>query len=476
MGEPELAVSVMAGAQDLRLVVGLILALDGDRRRAAHQRRAEAADEPCRDQALGPGALAHEEPAGGDLADRRRRMGRRRAGGKPGLVACAAGCAAVDDDRLRGARELEREAAGMGLGRIRDRRRRADVGDQHGLAGLEPLVAGMRRAPHRPAAGALIGQEGRELIGGAAAHAVEAGDAAVAEPQETQQRQHAVDGAGERLRRLEAARRIALAQRQKIEQQLDRDLRVPAAMAAVGKDLPIELARQDGGRAPEPRFEPLAAEPDIAERDRGGEPMQRLAREAHVAIELARRLVDGAQEAAIEVVVGTFEEQRRLGEEGHGAAGEHRRRPGDAPAGGAAVEELGDEGAAVRPGERRLGGAQVAQPAEAVERLGPGAARRIAGEGRAPAGRDRPAGEDETAGIDVARDGRIARAQILRRDQDALCRRGEEARRNRNRSERRTSRLPQGEAVESRTVRPPLHARSFSAARGAARIAMGVVG
>ena len=66
------------------------------------------------------------------------------------------------------ARELEREAAGMGFGRVRDRRRRADVGDQHGLAGLEPLVAGMRRAPHRPAAGVLIGEEGRELVGGGA--------------------------------------------------------------------------------------------------------------------------------------------------------------------------------------------------------------------------------------------------------------------------------------------------------------------
>ena len=42
MGEPELAVAVMAGAQDLRLVVGLLLALHGDGRWAAHQGRAEA--------------------------------------------------------------------------------------------------------------------------------------------------------------------------------------------------------------------------------------------------------------------------------------------------------------------------------------------------------------------------------------------------------------------------------------------------
>ena len=138
-----------------------------------------------------------------------------------------------------------------------------------------------------------------------------------------------------------------------------------------------------------------------------------------VALEIAHEPADGAQEAVIEGVVGAFEEQRRLAEEGDQPPRDDLRLAGQAAVAVRRRDELVDEGAGIGLGERGAGGAQMPEPAEAVERLAPGAARRREIEGRAAAGRECAPGKDEEAGIDVARDGRIRRAQVLRGEERA---------------------------------------------------------
>ena len=66
-----------------------------------------------------------------------------------------------------------------------------------------------------------------------------------------------------RPRRLEAARRKGLAQRQEVEQQFDDDARVAAEMTAIGQDLALELVRQCGLETPQPAL--LAVEADRGE-------------------------------------------------------------------------------------------------------------------------------------------------------------------------------------------------------------------
>ena len=58
--------------------------------------------------------------------------------------------AAIDDDALRAARELEGECAGMRLARIGDRRRPAGIDQEQRVAALDALVAGIDGA-RRPA-------------------------------------------------------------------------------------------------------------------------------------------------------------------------------------------------------------------------------------------------------------------------------------------------------------------------------------
>src|SRR5579871_135487 len=81
---------------------------------------------------------------------------------------------------------------------------------------------------------------------------------------------------------------------------------------------------------------------------------------------------------------------------------------------------VGDERAGVDARERSARRAQMPEPAEAEQFLRPLARRRRHLEGRTAVGHYYFSGEGELAGIDFARDGRIAGAQILRRDQEAI--------------------------------------------------------
>ena len=58
---------------------------------------------------------------------------------------------------------------------------------------LEPLIAGVRRVVDGRAAGVVIGEHGRQLVGRRIAEAVEMREAAVALPEETEHRHHPVD-------------------------------------------------------------------------------------------------------------------------------------------------------------------------------------------------------------------------------------------------------------------------------------------
>ena len=188
-------------------------------------------------------------------------MGRRRARGMGDGVVRAAGKAAIHDDALRAARELEGQAARTGFRRLMDRRAGPDVGDEQRLAGLEPLVARMGRVVDRLAAHVVVGEQRRELVGRGYAHAVEMREGAVAVAEQAQHRQHAVDGVESASGRIDLAAREHLAQGQEIEEELDEQARIAARMAAVREDLAVELAGEEPGRAPNEPSSPSQQRP-----------------------------------------------------------------------------------------------------------------------------------------------------------------------------------------------------------------------
>ena len=242
----------------------------------------------------------------------------------------------------------------------------------------------MGRVVDRLAAHVVIGQERRQMIGGRDAHAVEMGESAVPVPEQAHHGQHAVDGVEQGFRRVDLAAGIHLAQGQEIEQKLDEDARVAAGMAAIGQDLPVELAHEESGGAPEGLLQPLAAQARIAQGDRRHELLEGQRPGAGAPLQVLDQLSEDAQEALVEGVVRALQDQRRLADEGHEAAGDDlgfTRRPPVAEARG---DELVHQRAGIGLGERRAGGPQVPQPAEAVERLGPGAARGHEAEGERP--------------------------------------------------------------------------------------------
>src|SRR5918998_6802341 len=114
------------------------------------------------------------------------------------------------------------------------------------------------------------------------------------------------------------------------------------------------------------------------------------------------------------------------------------------------------------------------QPTEAVERLAPSLRRRIEFEGGAAACCQGPAGENEKPGVDVARNGRVTGAQILRREEKPLrrVRSHHPARPDQpgKADPKRPDRFPQGKPVQPPSIRPPLHAHSPTPPFGAASI------
>ena len=259
-------VAIMARGQDRGPV--LRAPLDRDRTGTAQDHGAAAVEQPAGGDPADPPILRLvEEAAGGGVGDRRGRV----CGGaprRPAQLAAARGTAAIDDDALRPARQFEGEAAGGSLTRLVHRRRRADIADEHDPPQFEPGVAGMRGVHQRLGAGPVIDQQRGEMVGRRHTHPVEVAERGIAVPQEPQRRQHPVDGAQERFRRIDAAAEEALAQGQQIEQQLHGKARIAGSVAAVRQDLRFEFAHEDAGGPAQDRLDALAAQPGIGQRHR----------------------------------------------------------------------------------------------------------------------------------------------------------------------------------------------------------------
>jgi hypothetical protein len=290
----------------------------------------------------------------------------------------------------------------------------AHVGDHHRPSRLQALVAGMRRARRRRGVGFVVDQHGGEMVGVRSPHAVEQREPPVRMAQGAQEGKRAVDCPHQRPRRLQAAAGVELPEGEKIEQELEEQPRVPAHRAAVGKDLGVELAREDPRGAPQQRAVTLAGETGEGERDRRDQAAVRPGGPGRVALQLPDRPPHRAQEAVVEGVVRPVQEKGRLAEIRDQPPGEDRGLAGEAPVAVAFELQLVDEGAGMGGGERRVGGAQVAQPAEAEQDLAPGPRRQPELEGRAAARGERPAREDEGAGVKVRRHRRVGGAQVLR--------------------------------------------------------------
>ncbi|MBS1164693.1 MAG: hypothetical protein H6R00_718 [Proteobacteria bacterium] len=180
-----------------------------------------------------------EEETRGNIFQRQRRMGRRRAGGR--MPTRVIGRATIDDEAVGTARHLEGKATGMRLLAHANRRNRSSVHQDHRAARFQPLIAGMAGVRYRSALRVIIGIEGCQLAGMTDAHPVEMRQAAVRMTEEAQHRHHAIDGHDQRLRRVDAAIGIGLAQRQEIGQEVGNHRRVAADMATIGQDLAAEF-------------------------------------------------------------------------------------------------------------------------------------------------------------------------------------------------------------------------------------------
>ena len=200
-----------------------------------------------------------------------------------------------------------------------DRRRAAGVHQQHHLAELDALVAGVRRVGQRRAARVVIGEDGRHQVGQRRPHAVEMREGAVAVPEEAHHRHHAVDGVVELRRRRDVARLERLPQRQEIEQQLDQRAGIAADVAAVGQDLPFDLGDELLDRAAHVPRLPGHAERRVGERDQRLHPRHAVARLDGGVAQVADLANEAAQEAAVKLLVGVVQDQRRMAEPGDDA-------------------------------------------------------------------------------------------------------------------------------------------------------------
>ena len=308
----------------------------------------------------------------------------------------------------------------MRLRAHRQRRRRAGIHQHHGAIGFDPLIARMGRVRDRRAARIVIGQDGGEQVGRRRPHAVEQGEAAVAMAEEAQHRHHPVDGVEEGLGGRQVAGREQLAQRQEIDQKLDQGARIAADMAAVRKDLPLQLVAQPlGGRAAVPGL-PGHAQRRIGERYHGLQARHAVGRIRGDPAQAAHMPGQAANEAAVEADVGIVKQQGRLAEPGDDPPAQDLGAPGDRLQAAVRGDPFVHQRARIGTRDARIGGAQMPQPAEAQERDRPVLRRRGDLERRAGIAGDHLAGEHEAAGVDLACPGGVSGPQVLRRDDQAI--------------------------------------------------------
>ncbi len=301
-----------------------------------------------------------------------------------------------------------------------DRRRAAGVHDEHAAAGLDAVIARMRRMRQRRAARFVVGEQRQQLIGRRRPHAVEMRERPVGMAEEAQHRHHAVDGVEERLRRRDIARCEQLAQRQELEQQLDHGAGIAADMAAVGKDLPLDLPAQTLGGGFDVARLPGDAERRVGERDGRLHAPDAAMGVADGVAQIAHLAHQAAQEAPVEPHIGVLQHQGRLAEPGDDAPRQYVGPPCQRVPRALQRDPFVDQRAPIGAGDAGLGGTQMAQPVETEQRRRPFLRRRLHLEHRAAVADDDFAGEGEAAGIDFVGEGRIGGAQVLRRDQEPV--------------------------------------------------------
>ena len=162
----------------------------------------------------------------------------------------------------------------------------------------------------------VIGGERGHQVGRGRAHAVEQGERAVAVPEQAQMRHHPLDRGQHAARRLEPEGGEGLAQRQEVEQEVDQQARIAREMPAIGEDLVVEfVGKQDLGPLAA-RILPVQADRGEGDGDQPVDPVGPLHRAGETQPDPVGQARDMAQEALVEGVVGAFQQQRRMGEEG----------------------------------------------------------------------------------------------------------------------------------------------------------------
>ena len=191
-------------------------------------------------------------------------------------------------------------------------RRQAGVGDHRGAAHRQPLVARMRGVQQRRADGVVMAQDRGDAVVDRRAHAVEAGEAAVLMAEEAQRRQHPLDRADQRRRRLLGLVGIGLAKRQQVGQQFQNRHRVARDVAAVRQDLPLDLVGKVAGGGAQRRRRDRQRQRREGQRDAGAQlllAVRHLWRHRAEEADLHRQR---PQEGAVERELGALQHDRRM--------------------------------------------------------------------------------------------------------------------------------------------------------------------
>ena len=242
-------------------------------------------------------------------------------------ASAAPGVPAVDEQQLRARAQLEGQAAGAGGARQLQRRRGAGIDEDDGPAALQARIAGANGHLGRGWPSRVVGQHGRQRVALGGAHAVEAGERAVAEAQVAQHRRHPADGREQRRLGRRAARGKALAQRQQVEQQLDEDGGVAAEMPAVGQDLALQLGCQQRLRLRELALVAGDAQVGVDQADQGEKPGIAVGRVAPGGGEVGDLVGEAPHDGGVAFALGAIEQEGRVRQPGDDAAADDLGRP-----------------------------------------------------------------------------------------------------------------------------------------------------
>src|SRR5262245_5849786 len=371
----------------------------------------------CRQRAVGAGRA---EFAGGDILECQRRMRGRGAGERAPLIVIDRRRAAIDDHRRVAGAHLEGEEACMRRHAERGRRRRADVADEQRRAAFEPRICGVRCIAHRRAFDVVIGEHGGERVGRGGARAVETRQRAVAGPEEAEHRHDALDRVGQLLRRRPIARHETLLERQQVEQKLDERFGVPRDMAAVGKDLALELLAQRPRVSVDHGLLFGDAQPGIDERHQRNEAGHAVRRIAIARREIAELRGERPEEGFVGLRLAGIEHEHRVRQPGDDPATHDLRLPGKTGQRTLGRDEIVDENLGLLARELAAGGAEMSEPTEAMEFARPPFGWWIDLERRLRVDLGEFAGKAEMAVVKLGGKAWVSRPELLRGEQQLL--------------------------------------------------------